>query len=154
MRDEHYILNLCDKVLERIACRQHRFDFLRGDKAEKVKENNIIVIKKVIKNAGVKLPVDAYYKDLNLVIEYHERQHIEPVEFFDKPDKITVSGVSRGEQRKIYDQHRRDVLLENNICLIELYCTDFKTKGKRKLKQDKKYDEPVIRKKLSKFLEK
>jgi hypothetical protein len=29
--DEHYLLDICDRVLEGTALRQHRFDFLRGD---------------------------------------------------------------------------------------------------------------------------
>ena len=40
------------------------------------------------------------------------------MEFFDK--RQTVSGVGRGEQRKIYDQRRRDVLPVNGIKLIEI----------------------------------
>jgi phosphatidylserine/phosphatidylglycerophosphate/cardiolipin synthase-like enzyme len=38
------------------------------------------------------------------VIEYHERQHDEAVELFDR--RQTVSGVSRGEQRRRYDECR------------------------------------------------
>jgi hypothetical protein len=87
LRDEIYILNLCDKLLKCKALRQHRFDFLRGD-------------------SGRKLPVDAYYEDLKLVIEYRERQHSEPVALFDK--RMTLSGVSRGEQRAKYDKLRSE----------------------------------------------
>ena len=87
--DESYVIDLCDEVLNEKALRQHRFDFLKGD-------------------AGTKLPVDAYYKSKNLVVEYNERQHTESVALFDK--KKTISGVSRGEQRKIYDKRRTEVL--------------------------------------------
>ncbi|WP_309751901.1 hypothetical protein [Novosphingobium sp.] len=45
------------------------------------------------------LPVDAWYPELALVIEYRERQHSEAVKFFDQRE--TVSGVGRGEQRRI-----------------------------------------------------
>jgi hypothetical protein len=148
-KDEKYIIKLCNRVLGSEAKTQHRFDFLRGDKAERVKVNGKCIIKEVIEGAGVPLPVDAYYEKLNLVIEYHERQHFEPVKFFDKPGTLTVSGVNRGEQRKKYDQRRRDVLREKNICLIEFYCTDFKLRGKGKLKRDEKNDESIIREKLS-----
>jgi len=86
--DEAYVLDLCDEILGQKASRQHKFDFLKGD-------------------SGRKLPVDGYYEELNLAIEYRERQHSEPVSHFDKPHKMTVSGVHRGEQRKIYDQRRR-----------------------------------------------
>jgi len=138
MRDEHYILNLCDEILGCDASRQHRFDFLRGDAGKR--------------NIGSKLPVDGYYEKYKLVIEYHERQHTQTIEFFDRRD--TISGVSRGEQRKIYDQRRRDILgsPEIGICLIELHCNEFKLKGKRKLQRDEKSDEAVIRERLSKFL--
>lgn len=116
-RDEQYVLDLCDEVLKLKGSRQHKFDFLKGD-------------------AGTKLPVDIYYEKLNLVIEYREYQHTNPVEHFDKPDKITVSGVSRGEQRKIYDQRRRDVLPENGIQLIEIDFTDFEYDSRSRILRD------------------
>ena len=88
--DEHYVLDLCDEVLKIKGSRQHRFDFLLGD-------------------SGTKLPVDSYYPNLNLVIEYKEQQHTKPNKHFDKPDKLTVSGVHRGKQRKIYEIGRAHV---------------------------------------------
>jgi hypothetical protein len=30
-KDEHYVLELCDKILGMKSLRQHRFDFLTGD---------------------------------------------------------------------------------------------------------------------------
>jgi hypothetical protein len=92
--DESYVIDLCDEVLKQQALRQHRFDFLRGD-------------------TGTKLPVDAYYQTLNIVVEFMERQHTEQVKFFDR--RQTVSGVGRGEQRKLYDQRRREVVPQNGI---------------------------------------
>jgi len=56
------------------------------------------------------LPVDAFYDSLALVVEYRKDQHDDPVAFFDKPDRLTVSGVHRGTQRRIYDE-RRDLLI-------------------------------------------
>jgi len=110
-KDEHYVLDLCDKVLGLISFRQYRFDFLLGDPN--------------LKGIAVKLPVDSFYKDLNLVVEYRERQHTESLTFFDKPNKLTVSGVHRGEQRKIYDERRREILPKNNIHLVEISFSDF-----------------------------
>jgi len=125
--DESYVIDLCDEVLKQQALRQHRFDFLRGD-------------------SGTKLPVDAYYPTLNIVVEYMERQHTEEVKFFDR--RQTVSGVGRGEQRKLYDQRRRDVLPQNGIKLVELDYSDFEhTKGK-KLVRDKEKDLKIIKWKL------
>lgn len=125
--DESYIIDLCDEFLKQKAIRQNRFDFLKGD-------------------SGTKLPVDAYYPSLKLVIEFKEKQHTEEVKFLDKLQ--TVSGVGRGEQRKLYDQRRREVLPEHGIKLIELDYSDFEhTKGK-KLMRNKVNDLNIIIKKL------
>ena len=125
--DESYIIDLCDEALGLVASRQHKFVFLTGD-------------------AGTKLPVDAYYKELALVIEYREKQHTEEVKFFDR--RNTVSGVSRGEQRRIYDQRRRDVLPAHDITLIELNYSDFEYTSSKKLLRNRKEDLEVIRHKL------
>jgi hypothetical protein len=105
-RDEDYVIDLCDQLLDAKASRQHRFDFLRGDPGR----NGLCR----------KLPVDAYYPELNLVIEYRETQHFEAVKHFDKPDRLTCSGCTRSEQRRLYDQSRKDVLHERGIKLVEL----------------------------------
>ena len=127
MRDEHYVLALCDAVLGRQSLRQHRFPFLRGD-------------------SGRPLPIDAFYPDLKLVIEYRERQHSEPVAFFDRRE--TVSGVPRGQQRAIYDQRRREVLSKNGIRVIELSYSDFAHGANKRLKRNEPEDINVIRSKL------
>lgn len=121
--DESYIIDLCDEVLKLKALRQHRFDFLKGD-------------------SGTKLPVDAYYPSLNLVVEFKERQHTEEVKFFNK--RQTVSGVGRGEQRKLYDQRRREVLPKQGIKLVELDYSDFENTRGKKLVRDKENDLKVI----------
>ena len=144
MKDESYIINLCDQVLMDESKRQWRFDFLRGDKA--VKENGKIV--EVLQEQGVRLPVDAFYESKKLVIEYLEIQHFKPVKHFDKPDKITSSGVVRSDQRKIYDNRRRKILSQNGISHIELCYTDFKHKKNGRLIRNEADDKTVILKKL------
>jgi hypothetical protein len=62
------------------------------------------------------LPVDAYYKDIGQVIEYWERQHLKATPFMDK--RPTCSGCNRGEQRRMYDQRKRDALAANGIKLL------------------------------------
>jgi len=119
---------LCDEILGLVASRQHRFDFLRGD-------------------ANTKLPVDAYYSELNIVVEYREKQHTEEVKFFDK--KNTVSGVGRGEQRRIYDQRRRDVLPAHGITLIEINYSDFNHSSSKRLLRNRLNDIEVIRDRLA-----
>ncbi|MDB5228275.1 MAG: hypothetical protein JWN78_2468 [Bacteroidota bacterium] len=137
-KDEHYVLDLCDKILGLVSLRQHKFDFLLGD------EN--------LKGIARKLPVDSYYEKLNLVIEYCEKQHSETVTFFDKPDRLTVSGVHRGEQRKIYDERRRQLLPIHNINLVEISYSDFNHDRRKKIIRDYKTDEKIIRKKLVNYL--
>ena len=91
------------------------------------------------------LPVDIYYHDLKLVIEYRETQHSNEVAFFDKPHIMTRSGVSRGEQRKLYDQRRRDVLPEYEIKLIEIDYSDFNHDGRNKIVRDREKDLAVVK---------
>jgi hypothetical protein len=132
--DEHYIIGLCDQVLGERALRGHRFDFLRGDPG---------------KHGSARLPVDAFYEHRNLVVEYYERQHCEAVPHFDKPDRITVSGVSRGEQRRVYDERRRTVLPQHGVDLIVLKYNQFSVNSNGKLRRLTSGDLIVIKSALS-----
>ena len=131
VRDEIYILDLCDDLLGETAKRQHRFPFLHGD-------------------SGRTLPVDAFYPSLNLVIEYRERQHFEAVKFFDR--RLTVSGLPRGQQRDRYDQRRRDELQKHHIRLIELNVTDFSCTARKRLHRIPAEDLRILRKRLAEFI--
>jgi hypothetical protein len=102
--DEKYVIDLWDEVLGKKALRQHRFDFLRGGSRTA--------------KPGRLLPVDPFYCELSLVVEYRERQHGEPVAIMDRRD--TVSGCKRGEQRRIYDDRRRTELKSHGVRLLEL----------------------------------
>jgi len=129
--DEYYVIDLCDEVLGRKASRQHRFDFLTGD-------------------TGKRLPVDAYYEDLNLVVEYYERQHSEPIPYWDK--KMTASGVTRQEQRKIYDERRKIILPQHGIKLVVINYFDFGTS--KRILRNKAYDIKVVRNMLKEYIPK
>jgi hypothetical protein len=136
--DEHYLIDLCDKVLGRKARRQHRFDFLIGDASPTT-------------GKCVRLPVDAYYADLKLVVEIMERQHDEAVPLFDR--RKTVSGISRGEQRRAYDARRVELLPKKGISLVVLDVADFPISGGKKLRRVPQHDEGVVRMKLQQFLQ-
>ena len=41
-----------------------------------------------------------YTYQLKLIVEYSERQHAKRVTFFDKPGRMTVSGVHPGAQKE------------------------------------------------------
>lgn len=113
--DEHYVVGLCNEALGVEGEPQYKFPFLVG-------------------YTGRALPVDVYYQKLNLVIEYYERQHTEEVKIFDR--KMTVSGVSRGEQRKIYDERRRIELPKHGIKLVIISYSDFGTTKKLRRNHD------------------
>ena len=136
-KDESYIIDLCDSVLRSRASRQHGFTFLVGDCGKDGRCR--------------RLPVDAYYQEFRLVIEYRERQHSEPVLIMDK--RKTISGCSRGEQRKRYDQRRRDVLPLNGITLIEFDYAMFSHDSRKRLVRCHTEDEQIIVSKLRRFLE-
>ena len=130
--DEAYIIDLCDDVLKSKASRQHRFDFLIGD-------------------AGTKLPVDAFYEEHKLVVEFMEKQHTEEVKFFDK--RQTVSGMNRGEQRKKYDKLRQVEIPKNGYKMVIFNYNEFEYSRGKKLLRNKENDLKVIRVKISKSIE-
>ena len=103
-RDEIYVIDLCDEVLRRSALRGHRFSFLLGDEGSR--------------GHRTPLPVDAFYPDLKLVIEFHEHQH----DNYLKPPrgKDTISGVKRSVQRKMYDDRRKTCLPKHGYKLAIL----------------------------------
>ena len=138
-KDEYYVLDLCDDALNLTASRQHTFDFLLGD----LHKDGV---------SRTKLPVDAYYESLNLVVEFLEKQHTEPVTHFDKPDIMTVSGVSRGEQRKIYDQRRNELIPKNNIGLITISYSDFEFNSQKIIVRNKSLDLEMVKNLLSKYI--
>jgi hypothetical protein len=136
--DEHYVINLCDEALGAKASRQHRFDFLIGDPGRNGRRT--------------RLPVDAYYERLKLVVEYFERQHDEPVPHFDKPYRMTISGVHRGQQRRLYDRRREIVLPRHGLSLVRLRVTDFPNRNDRSLLRQQLVDQEIVREKLARFL--
>ncbi len=72
--------------------------------------------------------MDAYWPSRSLVVEFYERQHTEAVAFFDKPDRITVSGVPRGEQRALYDERRRQLIPQHGLRLVVISLEAFENK--------------------------
>lgn len=136
--DEHYIIDLLDKILGVKGTRQQTFDFLKGDENDKGKRR--------------KLPIDVFYKELNLAIEFQEQQHTRSVKHFDKPDKLTLSGVNRGEQRKLYDHRKKVTLPRNGIKLIVISYNQFECSSNNKLMRNVLKDMQTLRNILSTYL--
>lgn len=109
-------MDLCDEVLGVRCHRQATFDWLRGDPS-------------VARPAGTRLPVDGYWPDLGLVVEFHEEQHTRPAPFFDR--RQTVSGVGRGEQRRLYDARKRELVPGRGIQLVVIEKSAFTVRSKR-----------------------
>lgn len=130
VRDEDYVIDLCDEILGTAALRQHRFDWLRGDPGND--------------GRGVALPVDAYYPTRRLVVEYRERQHYEAIPHFDKPDVMTVSGVPRGQQRQLYDERREEEIPRNGLRLVVVRYDQLACRARR-LARDTEHDHEVLR---------
>lgn len=129
--DEAYVIDLCDELLGEKARRQHGFEWLLGDPGQDGRRR--------------KLPVDAYYPEHSLVVEYQERQHDQPVPYFDKPEVMTVSGVHRGEQRRLYDERRRREIPNHGLRLVVVTPDDLQADGRGRLRRDREKDLPVLR---------
>jgi hypothetical protein len=129
--DEAYVIDLCDEILEERALRQHRFAWLQGDPGQDGRRAS--------------LPVDAYYPRRRLVVEYRERQHDEPVAFFDKPERVTVSGVHRGEQRRLYDRRREAEIPRNGLRLVIIRVSDFAATSSGRLRRERDVDLTAVR---------
>jgi very-short-patch-repair endonuclease len=131
--DEHYLIDLCDEVLGLKARRQHRFEFLIGDPSPTTQR-------------CVRLPVDAFYSERQLVVEIMERQHNEAVALFD--GKPTLSGIPRGEQRRRYDERRQTLLPQHGFRLVVLDIADFDITSRKKLRRNRPADLEIVRSKL------
>jgi hypothetical protein len=130
--DEHYVLDLCDEALDVAAQRQARFGWLRGD---------------VSPNSGraVQLPVDGYWPSLQLVVECQEKQHTESVPLFDR--RATVSGIPRGEQRRLYDHRKAELIPAQGLRLVVIHQSEFKARRDR-IVRDHARDLAVVQSRL------
>ena len=126
--DEAYVLDLCDEILAERGLRQHRFSWLLGDPGSTGRRTS--------------LPVDAYYPEHNLVVEYRERQHYEAVPFFDR--RQTISGVGRGDQRRRYDERRELEIPGRGLTLVVIKSSDLDADDRGRLRRNRRSDLPLI----------
>ena len=106
-KDEEYVLDLCDQVLGQSSSRQHQFDFLCG-----------------VMDTVVNLPVDSYYKQLQLIIEYRSSNTKE-------------------------DEYVYQVLKQHGKSLIILSYSDFKYDSHKRIVRDIDSDKQAVRQKLT-----
>lgn len=128
-----YVLDLCDESLGIRGLREHSFDWLRGDPPPG-------------RAQGMRLRVDSFWPDLNLVVEVNELQHDESHAFFDR--RQTVSGVGRGQQRRIYDLRRAELIPLQGIRLVVIRPSDLSIGPRGHRMPDRAADTAVIQRLL------
>jgi hypothetical protein len=75
------------------------------------------------------------------VIEYHELQHTNSVEFW---NKVTACGLTRDQQRRRYDRIRAKALPKNGIKLVVIDYKRLDTDSKGRLRRTDK-DRDIVR---------
>ncbi|WP_406175884.1 hypothetical protein [Streptomyces sp. NBC_00996] len=133
--DEAYVVDLCNEVLGETALTQHKFDWLLGDPGAGGRQ--------------ARLPVDAYWSGHQLVVEYRELQHDQPMPHFDKPDRLTISGVHRGEQRALYDARRDTEIPAHGLRLVVIRPTDLDADTRGRLRRNREADIAALSKILA-----
>lgn len=131
--DEHYVLDLCDEVLGSPSRRQATFPWLLGDVSPTTGRSRV-------------LPVDGYWPDLDLVVEFQEKQHFEAVAIFDR--RQTVSGVPRGEQRRLYDLRKAELIPAHGLRLVVIKKSAFLVRSD-KIVRDHDGDREIVRQHLT-----
>jgi hypothetical protein len=128
--DEEYVLRLLEHLVGEACLRQHRFDWLLGDPNAQGRQ--------------VQLPVDGYWPSRRLVVEYRELQHDQSTPFFDKTDRITVSGVHRGKQRQFYDQRRDELIPTNGYTLLVIRPAQLSANSRGRLLRIEQHDRVAL----------
>jgi len=95
----------CLSVFQRVLSgaqllRGHSFDFLRGDPT-------------LVHPRGTLLPVDGYFPEFKLVVEYLGRQHFNENRLFDRRP-------GRADQRRRYQERRIHVLTQHGMRLVRV----------------------------------
>lgn len=102
-----YVIGLVTELVGEEPEREKRFDWALGDASAKT-------------GRTVRLPFDAVWERRRLIVEVDEDQHRRPVEWWDKPTVMTVTGVHRGEQRRIYDERKRTAARSEGYTVVEI----------------------------------
>ena len=138
--DEVYLMGLIDELLNETGSRKHTFDYLLGDLHKNGKTRT-------------KLPIDLYYVNLKLALEIVEHPERKKDAIESKEEKLTVSGITRAEQRLKYFNRKKKVLTKKDKFFIEIPLENFEVDDAMQLVRDKENDERVLRGLLSKFID-
>jgi hypothetical protein len=114
VKEEEYVIDLCDEALDKKALRHHKFEFLLGDLHRNGKTRS-------------QIPCDAYYPDLKMVVEFNGYPH-------------SKESKARQEQSLLYAQRKREVLEEHKIRLLEINYDLFGLNEKNQILRNKSED--------------
>lgn len=70
------------------------------------------------------------------------KQHTQPVRLFD--GRATVSGISRGEQRRVYDQRKAELIPLHGIRFLVMHKSEFTVRAD-KITRDRTRDLATVR---------
>lgn len=129
--DENYLLDICDELLTQKASRKHTFDTLVGNLHKRGK-------------GRTKLPLDAYYKDLKLVIEFFQKD--KPSEELDEKEQARVT------QIKYYDTLKKEAVLNKSFRYMKINYAQFECNETDKLVRNTENDTIVLKDLLKDFL--
>ncbi|WP_299218183.1 hypothetical protein [uncultured Aquimarina sp.] len=129
--DEYYLVNLCDELLQQKASRKHTFDTLVGNLHKRGK-------------GRTKLPLDAYYEDLKLVLEFFRKN--------EDTDELDEKEKARKAQIKYYNQLKRKAILTKKLRLIEINYALFECNDANKLFRNTEKDRLVLKDILKDFV--
>lgn len=129
--DEYYLVSLCDELLGERASRKHTFDTLVGNLHKRGK-------------GRTKLPLDAYYKDLKLVLEFYEKPK----------DEASLDEVAKARMEQIvyYNDLKKKAILKKELALIIIKYDSFNCDEDGRLIRDKKKDVALLKSMLKDFL--
>ena len=138
--DEIYIMGLLDGLLNETGSRKHTFEYLLGDYHQNGKTRT-------------KLPIDLYYANLNLALEIVEHPEKRKNAIESKEEKMTVSGLSRADQRLKYFYRKKNTLTNKDKAFIEIPLENFEVDDAFQLTRNKENDERELRTLLSNFID-
>ncbi|WP_025740620.1 hypothetical protein [Aquimarina pacifica] len=130
--DEYYLVSLCDSLLKQKASRKHTFDTLVGNLHKRGK-------------GRTKLPLDAYYEDLKLVLAFFEKNKVETGEVDEKEQ-------ARKEQIKYYNSLKKKAISNKKLRLIEVDYALFERNDAKKMIRNTENDTLVLKGILKDFL--
>ncbi|MFK7749637.1 MAG: hypothetical protein AB8B65_14670 [Kordia sp.] len=130
--DENYLLNLCDELLDKKASRKHTFDTLVGNLHKRGK-------------GRTKLPLDAYYQELKLVIEFFQKE--KNFEDLDEKEQARIT------QIKYYDELKKEAVLNKKFRYMKINFAQFQCNENDKLIRNTENDIIILKQILKDFLE-